>query len=217
MQSFITDSESFLPILAQGLWLTVLVTIGSLVLSTALGLVWALLDVSGVIALRRTSRIIVTLIRGIPIMVQLFYIYFVMPDLGIAFTALQAGIIGLGIAYSAYQSENFRGGIEAVDHGQTEAAHALGMSWFKTMRRVILPQAVRVVLPSYGNTVIMILKDSSQTSTITVAELALQGKLIASSTLKNTEVFTLVALLYLVMSIPLMLWVKHLERRFKRR
>lgn len=217
MQSFISDSASFLPILVQGLWLTVLVTIGSLVLSTALGLVWALLDVSGMSALRRTSRVIVTLIRGIPIMVQLFYIYFVMPDLGIALSALQAAIIGLGIAYSAYQSENFRGGIEAVDHGQIEAAHALGMGWFKTMRRVILPQAVRVVLPSYGNTVVMILKDSSQASTITVAELALQGKLIASSTLKNTEVFTLVALLYLVMSIPLMLWVKYLERRFKRK
>jgi polar amino acid transport system permease protein len=217
MQSFVSDSVIFLPILAQGLWLTVLVTIGSLVLSTALGLFWAMLDVSGVTSLRRGSRVIVTLIRGIPIMVQLFYIYFVMPDLGITFTALQAGIIGLGIAYSAYQSENFRGGIEAIDHGQLEAAHALGMGWFKTMRRVILPQAVRIVLPSYGNTVVMILKDSSQASTITVAELALQGKLIAASTLKNTEVFTLVALLYLVMSIPLMLWVKHLERRFKRK
>jgi polar amino acid transport system permease protein len=215
MQSFVSDSAVFLPILVQGLWLTVLVTVGSLVLSTALGLVWAMADVSGLTWLRRSSRVVVTLIRGIPIMVQLFYIYFVMPDLGITFTALQAGIIGLGIAYSAYQSENFRGGIEAIDHGQLEAAQALGMGWFKTMRRVILPQAVRIVLPSYGNTVVMILKDSSQASTITVAELALQGKLIAASTMKNTEVFTLVALLYLVMSIPLMLWVKHLERRFK--
>jgi polar amino acid transport system permease protein len=217
MQQFISDSESFLPILLQGLWLTVLVTIGSVVLSTVLGLVWALMDVSGVTPLRRGSRVVVTLIRGIPIMVQLFYIYFVMPDLGITLSALQAAIIGLGIAYSAFQSENFRGGIEAIDPGQTEAAHALGMGWFKTMWRVILPQAVRIVLPSYGNTIVMILKDSSQASTITVAELALQGKLIASSTLKNSEVFTLVALLYLVMSIPLMLWVKHLERRFNRR
>ena len=217
MQQFFSDSESFLPILVQGLGLTVLVTLGSVVLSTVLGLVWALMDVSGVTPLRRGSRVVVTLIRGIPIMVQLFYIYFVMPDFGVTFTALQAAIIGLGIAYSAFQSENFRGGIEAIDRGQTEAAHALGMGWFKTMRRVILPQAVRVVLPSYGNTIVMILKDSSQASTITVAELALQGKLIASSTLKNSEVFTLVALLYLVMSIPLMLWVKHLERRFNRK
>jgi polar amino acid transport system permease protein len=215
MQPFLSDSESFLPILVQGLWLTVLVTLGSVVLSTVLGLFWALLDVSGVKSLRRGSRVVVTLIRGIPIMVQLFYIYFVLPDMGVTFTALQAAIIGLGIAYSAFQSENFRGGIEAIDRGQTEAAHALGMGWFKTMRRVILPQAVRVVLPSFGNTIVMILKDSSQASTITVAELAMQGKLIASSTLKNSEVFTLVALLYLVMSIPLMLWVKHLERRFK--
>jgi len=144
--------------------------------------------------------------------VQLFYIYFVLPELGIALTALQAAIIGLGIAYSAYHAENFRAGIEAIDRGQIEAAESIGMSRGLMMRRVILPQAIRMVLPPYGNLVIMMLKDSSQASTITVAELALQGKLIASSTFKNTSVFTLVALLYLCMSIPLMLAVAQLER-----
>ena len=136
---------------------------------------------------------------------QLFYIYFVLPDFGITLTALQASIIGLGIAYSAYQSENFRAGIEAIEKGQVEAAQSIGMGWGLTMRRVILPQAVRIVLPPYGNTMIMMLKDSSQASTITVAELALQGKLIASATFQNSTVFTLVALLYLTMSIPLIL------------
>ena len=153
------------------------------------------------------------MIRGIPIIVQLFYIYFVMPDLGITLTALQAAILGLGIAYSAYQAENFRAGIEAIDQGQVEAAQAIGMGWWLMMRRVVLPQAVRIVLPPYGNTMIMMLKDSSQASTITVAELALQGKLIASSTFKNTTVFTLVALMYLTMSIPLILLVGWLEKR----
>ena len=217
MDQFLKDSAEFLPILLQGVRLTLLVSLGSLVLSTLLGLVWAFLRVSGLWPLAMASRLVVNLIRGIPIIVQLFYIYFVLPDLGIALTALQAGIIGLGIAYSAYQAENFRAGIEAIDPGQIEAAHAIGMGWWLVMRRVVLPQAVRIVLPSYGNIMIMMLKDSSQASTITVAELALEGKLIASSTFKNTTVFTLVALLYLCMSVPLIMLVGHLERRVGRR
>lgn len=217
MSKFLASIPEFMPILLGGVKLTILVTVGSLALSTVLGLVWALMRVSGVRALVLVATAIVNVIRGIPIIVQLFYIYFVLPDLGITLSALQAAIFGLGIAYSAYQAENFRAGIEAIDHGQVEAAQSIGMGWVLTMRRVILPQAVRIVLPPYGNTMIMMLKDSSQASTITVAELALQGKLIASSTFKNTEVFTLVALLYLTMSIPLIWLVGWLERRYGRK
>jgi len=213
MEKFASDAAEFLPILMHGVVLTIIVTFGSLVLSTLLGLVWALMRVSGIAPLSWASAAIINLIRGIPIIVLLFYLYFVMPDLGVTLTALQAAIIGLGIAYSAYQAENFRAGIEAIDKGQIEAAQAIGMGWGLTMRRVILPQAVRIVLPPYGNVMIMMLKDSSQASTITVAELALQGKLIASSTFKNTSVFTLVALMYLTMSIPLILLVRHFEKR----
>ena len=217
MEKFLRDAAEFLPILLQGVGLTIVVTLGSLILSTILGLVWALLRVSGVRALAGLSAGLINLIRGIPIIVLLFYLYFVMPDFGIALTALQAAILGLGLAYSAYQAENFRAGIEAIDKGQIEAAQAIGMGWWLTMRRVILPQAVRIVLPPYGNIMIMLLKDSSQASTITVAELALQGKLIASSTFKNTSVFTLVALMYLTMSIPLILLVRHFEKQAARR
>jgi len=191
----------------------VIVTIGSLLLSTVLGLVWALMRVSGIGVLTGFSGGLINVIRGIPIIVLLFYLYFVMPEFGVTLSALQAAILGLGIAYSAYQAENFRAGIEAIDKGQIEAAQAIGMSWWQTMRRVVLPQAVKIVLPPYGNVMIMMLKDSSQASTITVAELALQGKLIASSTFKNTSVFTLVALMYLTMSIPLILLVRHFEKR----
>jgi polar amino acid transport system permease protein len=217
MSAFFRDAAEFMPILLQGVWLTVLVTIGSLALSTVLGLVWAMMRVSGIAFLSGAAKTIVNVIRGIPIIVQLFYIYFVLPDAGITLSALQAAIIGLGIAYSAYQAENFRAGIEAIDHGQIEAAQSIGMGWWLVMRRVILPQAVRIVLPPYGNTMIMMLKDSSQASTITVAELALQGKLIASSTFKNMSVFSLVALLYLCMSIPLILFVSRLEKRMGRK
>ena len=217
MHRFLTDAAEFMPILLLGVRNTIIVTLGSLVLSTVLGLIWALMRVSGVRALVAVAVVIVNVIRGIPIIVQLFYIYFVLPDFGITLSALQAAIIGLGIAYSAYQAENFRAGIEAIDHGQIEAAYSLGLSWALTMRKVVLPQAIRIVLPPYGNIMIMMLKDSSQASTITVAELALQGKLIASSTFQNTTVFTLVAALYLVMSLPLIALAGWLERRFGRK
>lgn len=214
MQTFLRDATQFLPLLLQGIKFTLIVALGSLALSTVLGLVWALMRVSGIGWLATTAKIVVNTLRGIPILVQLFYIYFVLPEFGIALSALQAAIIGLGIAYSAYQSENFRAGIEAIDHGQIEAAQSIGMGWGMTMRRVILPQAIRLVLPPYGNIMVMMLKDSSQASTITVAELTLQGTLIASSTFKNMTVYTLVALLYLAMCLPLMALVSWLERRF---
>jgi polar amino acid transport system permease protein len=213
MQAFWRDTVEFLPILMSGVALTIIVTLGSLVLSTVLGLIWALMRVSGIGVLTGFSGGLINVIRGIPIIVLLFYLYFVMPEFGLTLSALQAAILGLGIAYSAYQAENFRAGIEAIDKGQIEAAQAIGMSWWQTMRRVVLPQAVRIMLPPYGNVMIMMLKDSSQASTITVAELALQGKLIASSTFKNTSVFTLVALMYLTMSVPLILLVRHFEKR----
>ncbi len=211
---FWKDAATFMPILLEGLRLTIVVTIGSLLLSTALGLVWALMRVSGIKWLVMVAKTVVNTIRGIPILVQLFYIYFVLPELGVTLSGLQASIIGLGIAYSAYQAENFRAGIEAIDRGQVEAAQSLGMGWALTMRRVILPQAVRIVLPPYGNTMVMMLKDSSQASTITVAELTLKGQMLAASTFKNSTVFTLVAVLYLVMSVPLIILVGRLEKKY---
>jgi polar amino acid transport system permease protein len=217
MDAFLARAAEYLPILAQGLRLTILITVGSLILSTLLGLVWALMRVSGIRVLATIAATAVNVIRGIPIIVQLFWIYFVLPDFGITLTALQAAIIGLGIAYSAYHSENFRAGIEAIDHGQIEAAQTIGMGWWLTMRRVVLPQAFRIILPPYGNIMIMMLKDSSQASTITVAELAQQGRLIAASTFQNTTVFTLVAALYLCMSLPLIWLVSKLEKHFGRK
>jgi len=217
MHQFLADAQDFLPILLQGCLVTIQLTLASLLLSTLLGFIWALMRLSPSVWLRAPAVTFITVIRGIPIIVQLFYIYFVLPDLGIQLSAFQAGAIGLGIAYSAYQAENFRSGIQSVDPGQIEAAQTLGMRPPLIMRRVILPQAIRVFLPPFGNTMIMMLKDSSIASAITVAELTRGGQLIASSTFKNMTAFTLVALLYLLMSLPLTLFAGWLERRYGRK
>lgn len=156
---------------------------------------------------------LVEFIRGIPILVVLFYIYFVMPEIGINLTALQAGIIGLALTYSSYIGETFRAGIEAVDPGQVEAALSIGMRRGMTMHRVILPPAFKIALSPYGNNLVMLLKDSSQVSVISAAELTMQGKMLASSTFDNITVFTMVALLYLCL-IPLNVVMGYLERAF---
>ncbi|CAH0442619.1 ectoine/hydroxyectoine ABC transporter permease subunit EhuD [Ralstonia pseudosolanacearum] len=213
LAAFIEHAQEFLPILLQGAVVTVEVTVLSFLLSSVIGLALALMRLSPIKAVSAAGATIVNIIRGLPIIVQLFYIYFVLPDVGIQLTAFQAGVIGLGIAYSAYQAENFRAGIEAVDPGQREAAQAMGMRGALIMRRVILPQAFRIALPPYGNTLVMMLKDSSLVSTITVAEMTRAGQLIASSTFQNMTVYTLVALLYLLMSLPLVFGLRRLERR----
>lgn len=217
LDEFLKASREFLPILLQGMGMTVLVTLCALVLATLLGIVWALMRTSGIRWLAWPAMAFTNTIRGIPILVQLFYIYFVLPELGVDLNAFQAGVLGLGIAYSAYMGEVFRSGILAVDPGTIEAAQSLGMTRARVLTRVVLPQAVRIVLPPYGNNLIMLLKDSSQASVITVAEMSTQARLIAASTFKNQEVWTLVALLYLCLSVPLILLVAWLEKRFGRR
>lgn len=211
------DLVEYLPILARGALLTVEIFALALVVATVLGLGWALMRVSGITVFAGFAKALINTVRGIPILVQLFYIYFVFPEIGIQLSAFEAGVIGLGFAYSCYMAEVFRSGIEGVDPGQMEAAQSLGMSRALILWRVVLPQAFKIALPPYGNTCVMLLKDTSQASIITVAELSFQGKLIASSTFKNTEVYTLVALMYLVMCIPLIIVVGRLEKRFGRK
>lgn len=213
----LNDLVEFAPLLAQGAVITVQIFACGLLVATLLGLIWALMRVSGVALLATFSKGLINTIRGIPILVQLFFIYFVLPDLGIQLTAFEAGFIGLGFAYSCYMAEVFRGGIEAIDPGQIEAAKSLGMGQAMTLWRVVLPQAFKVALPPYGNTCIMLMKDTSQASIITVAELSFQSKIIAASTFKNAEVFTLVAVFYLLLCVPLILIVGRLEKRFGRR
>jgi polar amino acid transport system permease protein len=210
------DIVDFVPILLQGAVMSIVITLGCLLLSTALGLVWALLKMSRYPKVVRVVSAMINVVRGLPMIVLLFYIYFVLPDVHVQVTALEASIIGLGFGYSTYVAEIIRSGIEAVDPGQFEAAQSIGMGRVKTMVRVILPQAIKVALPPYSNTLVMMLKDSSLASTITVAEMTREGQLIAASTFQNMTVYTLVALGYLAMSLPLMSMTRSLERRFGR-
>jgi polar amino acid transport system permease protein len=209
--TFLSQSAEYLPLLLTGLQLTVAVTVLALALATLLGLLWALLRTSGIRLLEVPTRIFVEFVRGIPILVVLFYIYFVMPDIGIDLTAFQAGVIGLALTYSCYIGETFRAGIEAVDRGQVEAAKSIGKKRPLMMRRVVLPQAFKIVLPPYANNIVMLLKDSSQVSVISVAELTMQGKMLASSTFDNMTIFTLVALLYLSLTVPLNFAMRRVE------
>ncbi|WP_376705487.1 amino acid ABC transporter permease [Mesorhizobium sp. ISC25] len=211
MTKFIAHATEYLPLLLQGVWLTVMITLLALCLATALGLVWALFRTSGIRWLTLPTRLLVDFVRGIPLLVVLFYIYFVAPEIGINLTALGAGTIGLGLAHSCYLGETFRAGIEAVDKGQVEAAKSIGMKRALMMRRVVLPQAVKIILPPYANNMIMLLKDSSLVSVISVQELTMQGKMLASSTFDNMTVFTLVALLYLCLTVPLNLFMRRVE------
>lgn len=211
------DLRDFLPLLIRGLGTTVAITLCALALSVVLGFVWAWMGMSRLAALRWTSRTVINIVRGIPIIVQLFYVYFVLPGLGITLNAFAAGVLALGLAYSVYQAENFRAGFASVDHSLIEAAQSLGMPEGTILRRLILPLAIRVILPPFGNTSIMLLKDSSIASTITVTELTRAGQLLAISTFQNMTVYTLVAALYLAMSLPLSYLTRSLERRFARR
>lgn len=211
---FFEDARQFMPTLLEGAYITIQVAFLSLLLSTVLGLALALMRTSSSPVLYVPAVTIITGLRGVPIIVQLMYIYFVLPEMGIDLTAFNAGVIGLGVAYSAYHAENIRAAILAIDRGQHEAALSIGMSKAQMMRRVVLPQAIRIFLPPYGNLAIMMLKDSSLASTITVAEVTRAGQLLASSTFKNMTVFTLVGLVYLVMSLPLTALNAWLERQF---
>jgi polar amino acid transport system permease protein len=208
---FLSKSVVYLPFLLNGLWSTVLVTLLALFIASALGLVWALFRTSGLRSLEIPTRILIEFVRGIPLLVILFYIYFVAPDIGIDLTAFQAGVFGLALAHSCYLGETFRAGIEAVDRGQMEAAKSIGMRRVLVMRRVVLPQAFRITLAPYANNIVLLLKDSSLVSTISVADLTMHGKMLASSSFDNMTVFTLVALLYLSLTIPLNLLMRHVE------
>ena len=213
MQAFWRDTVEFFPILMSGVALTIIVTIGSLLLSTALGLVWALMRVSGIGVLTGFSGGLINVIRGIPIIVLLFYLYFVMPEFGITLSALQAAILGLGIAYSAYQAENFRAGIEAIDKGQREASLSLGLTPRQAMVDVIAPQAWRIALPPVGNYVVGLLKDTSIASIIAAPELMLRAKDLASMSFMPMQLYVLVGVIYFLMSFPLALAIRRLERR----
>jgi len=204
-----------LPTLVRAAGMTVLLAVLSFPLAIVLGILVALGRLHGPRWLRVPLGAWVEVLRGTPLMLQLFVLFYVLPDLGLRLDALSAAVLGLAINYSAYEAEIYRAGLEAVPRGQMEAALALGMSRRLALWRVILPQAVRIVLPPVTNDFIALFKDTSVCSVITVVELTKRYNIAAMS--NPSEVLPLAAVaagLYLAMSYPLALLSARLERAF---
>ena len=202
--------------LLTGAGLTIFLTLTSFVVALVLGLALAL------VRLNRKwwyaywpAQAFIELIRGTPLLLQLFYLFFVLPFVGITMSPMLTAILGLGINYGAYMSEIYRSGIEAVDRGQWEAAHALAMPLPKIMRLVVLPQAFRIIIPPLGNYFVSLFKDTALVSTISIAELLFSARLLASQTFQYTEIFTICFIMYFVMSFPASRSVAWLERRMR--
>jgi polar amino acid transport system permease protein len=203
------------PDLLDGLRLTIILTFVSMAFALAIGLFLALARLARRSAIRWPAAVFVEIIRGSPLLLQLFYIYYVFPFIGLKLQPITAGVLGLAINYGAYLSEVFRAGILAIERGQWEAAGALGIKNWQTMALVVLPQAIRIVIPPVGNYFISMFKDTALVSTISIAELVFRGQLIAADTFKYLEVYTIVFVLYLIISFPASVGVRVLERRLR--
>lgn len=204
-----------LPMFMKGMGLTAELTIVSLIIAMVIGLVSCLMNISKFRILRWLSQIYINIIRGTPLLVQAFFIYFgVTNALSFRMSAFVAGVIALSLNAGAYLSEIFRGGIQAVNNGQMEAARSLGLSYGKAMRKVILPQAFRIVIPSVVNQCIITLKDTSIISVIGLAELTMQGSQVIARTYRSFEVWLIVGTLYFVLVYALTKLSKFVEKRF---
>ena len=202
-----------LPLLFQGACVTVQITAISVGLGLFFGLFIGIAQISRVAFFRIPAKIYVDFLRGTPLLVQIFMIYFALPLLiGTRIDPFIAAIVACSIAYIA---EIFRAGIQSIDKGQMEAGRSLGLNWSQTMRFIIIPQAFKRIIPPLGNEFIAMLKDSSLVSVIGFEELTRQGQLVIASTYGAMEIWTAVALIYLLMTMPITRLVAYLEKRFK--
>lgn len=243
--NFITNEtyNNIITTLVVGVRLTIIVTVSAYALALMLGLMTALGQMSSNVLARNLAMLYVQVIRGVPILVQIFYVALVlvpaaigalnalgvwlatMEILGpenrlVALTVrdvnlLARGIIALAISYGAFSSEIFRAGIQSIERGQIEAAKALGLTWFQSFRLIILPQAVRRILPPLGNDFIAMLKESSLVSVIGIGEITQLGKKYAAASFLFPATYNTVAFLYLSMTLVLSMGVKFMERRLK--
>lgn len=214
MSSFFEYVGQCMPQLTLGLKLTLQMTVFSLILAVVVGMVMCLFSISKVKPLNWISGIYLSLIRGTPLMVQAFFIYFgIAGALHIRITSFSAAILVLCLNAGAYLSEIFRSGIAAVNKGQMEAARSLGLPYGVAMRKIILPQAIRIVIPSVLNQFIITLKDTSILSVIGCGELMRQGQLIVSRNYQSFQTYAIVAVMYYVVVIVLTKAFQLVERR----
>ncbi len=208
--------QKILLFLPDGILKTFEVTLLSIAFSVVVGLLTGIGRISRIRIINRIATIYVEVIRGIPLLVQIFYIYYALGKL-VQVPDIMAAVIAMTVCYGAYLGEIFRAGIQSIHKGQMEAAIALGLTRGQALRRVILPQTVRVVLPPLGNEFIALLKDSSLVSILAVSDLLRRGREYASKTFYYFEALTVVALVYLVMTLFFSRLVALMEERMNRR
>jgi polar amino acid transport system substrate-binding protein len=207
---------TFFPTLLKGAGITIFISVISMALAVTLGLVLTICRLYSRRPLSGLATGYIELYRGTPLLIQLYILYYGLPNIGISLNPLTAAFIGLGMNYAAYEAELYRAGISAVPKGQMEAALSLGMTQGTALRRIILPQAFRIALPGVTNDFIALFKDSSLVSVIAMVELTKTYSILAASTLRFFELGLIVALLYFAMSYPLSVLARRLEDRLKR-
>jgi polar amino acid transport system permease protein len=225
-------------IVAKGIGVTISVSVFAFAIASLIGLGLALMALSGSVILRQTARLYVEIIRGVPILVLLFWIAFAgVPAFVAAWNYVatplrEAGLVGdlivrdisllsravaaLTIGYSAFIAEIFRAGIQSIDKGQIDAAKALGLTGLQRFRFVVFPQAIRTILPPLGNDFVAMVKDSSLVSVLGVADITQMGKVYAAGTFRFFETYSIVAYVYLILTVGLSLGLRALERRLRR-
>lgn len=207
---FVKHFPSFMDAMGE----TIQITLFSLFYASILGIVFGLMKVSQNKFIRFISNTYIWIIRGTPLLVQIYFIYFGVPMAsGISLTEWQAGVITMSLNAGAYMAEIVRGGIESVDIGQMEAARSLGLTYQKSMRKIILPQALRTMLPSIINQFIITLKDTSLLSVIGVRELTMNGKIITANNMESIRMWGIVAVYYLAVISVLTVIANKVEKR----
>jgi len=206
-----------LPLLQQAIQVTLGLSLAAFILGSTVGMGIALLRNSRVRLLRVFAFSYVSIFRGTPLLVQILLIYFGLPHFGIVLSPIPSALLALTLFSAAYLSENFRSGISAVDRGQWEASASMGMGYWTALRRIILPQALRIALPPLGSRLIALVKDTSLASTITVVELTRVAEQMGAATFRYMEMFLMVGLMYWVINQVLTVLQTYLEGRLTRR
>ena len=205
-----------LPVFMEGVGVTVQLALYTALFGSLVGVVVALLRLSRIRPLRWLSGVYIEFLRGTPLLVQVLIIYYGLPQLGIRLPRMTAGTVALVINSAAYMAEIVRSGIQAIDAGQSEASHSLGMTSAQTMLYIILPQAIKNILPAVGNEFVVIIKESSILYTIGIYELTYQANKLASTNFRYLETLMISALVYFVLTFTTSRLLGLLERRMRR-
>ncbi|QTK82884.1 ectoine/hydroxyectoine ABC transporter permease subunit EhuD [Agrobacterium tumefaciens] len=210
--TWLTYTTSILPIILIGLTVTLKAAAAGFAIALVLGLVFALLRRSRVKMIAWPTALVVEFLRDTPLLVQLFFLYYVLPDFGIVLPAFLTGALALGLQYAAYTSEVYRGGIEAVHHGQWEAATALNLTRMQTYRDIIIPQAIPRIVPAMGNYLVAMIKETPVLSVVTVLEMMGLANMIGERTFEYLVPLTLVGLIFLLLTIICSAGLSRLQR-----